>query len=494
MIASRMVSFTDGRDPAAATAMRLVLARAEVLTAAWDDAWTHLADVRRSRPADPAVGAEVAVIEAQVALGDGRPGSRARAEHLAAQAAGIARDAGRPDLACEALEALGSCARLHDLGAAAAAFARALDVAAAGNLRVHRLRILNELGTVEMLRDARGERLEQARSEASRAGAVGLAVGIGANIAALMAMTARFADAMEVASEVELTSQRLGLIPLQAAALLMQGFAMAHQGRSREMEQYLAAAEAAAPGDPDLRACAWAIGRGISALLAEDRIGARQAFARARAEAPDQHARILNPYEGPECCCGRWPPRPATLRSIPHLLELSKGARWPQLWFGAARAVASGADGDAAGASAALNAALDAADRYPVFSALTMRLAAEAAIRDNWEHPASYCAQPMPLSRGCGWAGHQRPAVPSSKRRASRHRGGGRPTPDCRPPGRRRCHHTRGPGTGPARRPPLQPRDRRAAVPLAAHGGKARRRAARQTRLRRPQQPRPPGT
>src|ERR1700733_10551758 len=66
------------------------------------------------------------------------------------------------------------------------------------------------------------------------------------------------------------------------------------------MEQYLAAAEAAAPEDPDLRAGAWAIGRGISALLAEDRIAARRAFARARAKAPDQHARILNPYEGPE--------------------------------------------------------------------------------------------------------------------------------------------------------------------------------------------------
>ena len=49
-VASRMVAVTDGRDPAAATAMRLVLARAAVMTAAWEDAWTQLADVRRSRP------------------------------------------------------------------------------------------------------------------------------------------------------------------------------------------------------------------------------------------------------------------------------------------------------------------------------------------------------------------------------------------------------------------------------------------------------------
>ncbi len=72
-IASRMVTVTDGCDLAAATAMRLVLARAAVMTAAWDNARIKLADVRRSRPADQEAHAEAAVIEAQVALGDGRP-------------------------------------------------------------------------------------------------------------------------------------------------------------------------------------------------------------------------------------------------------------------------------------------------------------------------------------------------------------------------------------------------------------------------------------
>ena len=345
-IATRMVTVTDGRDLAAATAMRLVLARAAVMTARWQDARVQLAEVQRSQPADQAAHVEAAVIHAQVALGDGRPGSRARAEHLAAEAAGIAQEAGRTDLACEALEVLGSCCRLRDLDASATAYARALSLAAAAELRVHRLRILNELGTVEMLRDARGERLEQARAEATRAGAVGLAVGIGTNIAALMAMTAQFDNALEIARDVERTSQRLGLIPLQAAALLIQGFAMAHQGRTREMEQYLAAAEATAPDDPDLRAGAWAIGRGIGALLAEDRSGARQALARARAEAPDQHARILNPYDGPELLL-RVIAAEATQAEIDTAsAAVVKAARWPALWFGAAQAVSRGTAGD----------------------------------------------------------------------------------------------------------------------------------------------------
>ena len=299
-VAARTVAAADGRDPAAATAMRLVLARAAAMTARWDDARVQLGDVRRGGLADPATAAEVALIEAQVALGDGRAGSRAGAEHLAAAAVGLATEAGRPELACEALETLGACARLRDLDAAAAAFRRALDAAAAARLPVHRLRILNELGTVEMLRDARGDRLEQARAEALRAGAVGLATGIGANLAALLAMTARFDDVMDVAGDVERSARRLSLGPLEAAAQLMRGFALAHQGRTREMEQCLSAAEALAPDDPDLRAGAWGIGRGLNALLAEDRDGARRALARARQEAPDQHARILNPYEGPE--------------------------------------------------------------------------------------------------------------------------------------------------------------------------------------------------
>ena len=387
--AARMVAVTDGRDAAAATAMRLILARAAVMTGAWQDARAQVADIRRAAQVNRMTGAELEVIEAQVALGDARPGSREQAERLAARAADSAKGAGRPDLACEALEVAGLAARLYDLDAAQAALARALDVAAAANLRVHRLRILNELGTVEMLRDARGARLEQARSEASRAGAVGLAAGISINIAALMAMTARFDEAVAVAGEAEHTAGRLGLIPLQAAALLMQGFAMAHQGRARDMERCLTAAEAAAPDDPDLVAGAWGIGRGLHALLSEDRIAARQAFARARAEAPGQHARILNPYEGPELLLRALAGEAGTADIEAASTGVVKSARWPELWFGAARAVASGADGDAAGAAASLTGALAAGDCYPVFSALTMRLVAEATIRDGWGDPGT---------------------------------------------------------------------------------------------------------
>jgi DNA-binding CsgD family transcriptional regulator len=115
----------------------------------------------------------------------------------------------------------------------------------------------------------------------------------------------------------------------------------------------------------------------------------RASFARPAAEGPDQHARILNPYEGPELLLQAL----AGEVSLADIKAASAGivqaARWPALWFGAAQAVAAGTAGDGATAAGALTGALTAGDRYPVFSALTMRLAAEAAIRDGWGDPGT---------------------------------------------------------------------------------------------------------
>ena len=72
------------------------------------------------------VAAEVAVLAAHVALGTTRPRAAVEAEHAAASAVGIARQAGRGDLECEALEILGLCARMRNLDDAAAALEGAL--------------------------------------------------------------------------------------------------------------------------------------------------------------------------------------------------------------------------------------------------------------------------------------------------------------------------------------------------------------------------------
>ena len=68
-VAARTVAAADGRDPAAATAMRLILARTAAMTARWDEARAQLAEVRRGGIANPALAAEIALVASA-----GRPG------------------------------------------------------------------------------------------------------------------------------------------------------------------------------------------------------------------------------------------------------------------------------------------------------------------------------------------------------------------------------------------------------------------------------------
>src|SRR6185503_19641388 len=102
----------------------------------------------------------------------------------------------------EALEQAGRIARIRDLDAAAANLRAALAVAAEHRLDYRRLQVLNELGTVEMLRDGRPDRLERAREEALRCGAYGLSTSAGLNLASAYAMTGRATECITLAREV----------------------------------------------------------------------------------------------------------------------------------------------------------------------------------------------------------------------------------------------------------------------------------------------------
>ncbi|MDQ3957251.1 MAG: hypothetical protein M3273_02895, partial [Actinomycetota bacterium] len=114
---------------------------------------------------DPAV----LVLRARLALQTSAGDRRLVAEHLAHQAIAACRDGGAT--ACEALDLAARCARSRSLDDASGLLERALDIAERENLAAWRLRILNELGTVEMLRQADGARLQRALTAARAAGA-----------------------------------------------------------------------------------------------------------------------------------------------------------------------------------------------------------------------------------------------------------------------------------------------------------------------------------
>jgi len=387
-LGSALLSLVEGRDSEVEASVHVLVARAHIGRGAWADARSQLRHARSVGTAGPRIDAEIAVLETECALGEDREGQRAAVEHLAVRAVAMARSAAQPDLEAEGLEQVGRVARMRDLDAASASLRSALTLAGEHDLHYRRLQVLNELGAVEMLRDATPDRLIRARAEAIRCGAFGLGTSAGLNLASAYVMTGRNADAIALAREVAETARRLDQGPILAGCELMEGIAYAFNGDQPSAERHLARAEQLAPDDTDLRAGAWGIGRGIGALVAEDRDGARRAFARAAREAP-RHVRILDAAQGPSLLLAAIAGQTSAELIQSVITEQVHGARWHELWLGAALAVALASEHQLQPASTALQAALAAGERYPLFAALVRRLAVEAAIQTGFTDPIS---------------------------------------------------------------------------------------------------------
>jgi len=161
-----------------------------------------------------------------------------------------------------------------------------------------------------------------------------------------------------------------------------------HEGDTARMEACLREAERLAPSDSDMLSLAWAAGRGITALLREDRAGARRAFE--KADAYPAPARTLNPARGPLLLL-----RAMEGDDVTDLIDAAAGegspdARYPHMWLGFAQAVARGRAGMADDATDAFRAADELARPYRLFGAVARRLVAEAAIRDHWGTPVAW--------------------------------------------------------------------------------------------------------
>ncbi|HEX4686803.1 MAG TPA: AAA family ATPase [Nocardioides sp.] len=120
----------------------LRLARAAIDDRQWRLSEQYVA--RAGRPEDP----RSATLGADAAHGDGRV---IEAETLADRAVSLAESSGSPEQLCDALVTYGRIARLSDLEAANAAFARAAQVAAEHGLAAARVEALLGVGTLELL-------------------------------------------------------------------------------------------------------------------------------------------------------------------------------------------------------------------------------------------------------------------------------------------------------------------------------------------------------
>jgi DNA-binding CsgD family transcriptional regulator len=343
-------------------AVHLLLARAAVAAGVPADAGQHLDAVRALGALGPRRIAQLHAVRAAAVIAGGSTERLALSARLAEQAVTAAGEAGDPELGCEALELLAMALRPRDLTAAAGVLRRELAAAERAGLVLWRLRALNELGTVEAMRDARGDRLCRAHELAVRVGALDTAASVLINLAGLYVMT--------------------DVIP-EALAAVAHGLA----GRRADMEQRLRRAVELAPGDADIAAYATGGARGVVALLFEERAEALAAFARGRelgapirAADPWHTALLVLAVQGD-----------ATVSEVEaELARATAGARFPATWLGYAHAVTLAAAGDRTAAEAAFRKAERAASRYPLFRAIALRLAAEAALEHPFGDPVTW--------------------------------------------------------------------------------------------------------
>ena len=387
-----------GQGGATATAragIHLRLAHAAVDGTRWAAASTHLDAAKGLLAAGPhpALSAHAAVLDAEIAFA-ANDVAQARRQAEGVLAAGDAS----PEVCCHALELLGRCQRMNDLGAARDTFERALAVADGAQLAVWRLRALHELGTIEIFDHAGTGRLVEARRTADELGALSTGAVIDLQLSA--AYITRFAldEAERHARSALAISERLGLAKVRAIVLLFLGEVYALRRERAEMERYFALAGSAAPGDAEVEGSVWAGGRGMIALLDDDRAGAVQALGRGIS--------ILNtlPQQGPAAYRGLWPlllaadgdPRaPAAIAQARRLgLTVNRANRG---MLGYAEAILAGRDGDRQRATEAARVADGELVHFAVWADLARLCAAEPALADGWGQPESW----LEAAAGC---------------------------------------------------------------------------------------------
>jgi DNA-binding CsgD family transcriptional regulator len=368
-------------------AVHLLLARAAVGAGVPADAEQHLDTVSGLGIVSPRQIAQLRVVRAAAVIAGGSAERFALSGRLAEQAVAAADEAGDPELSCEALELLAMSLRPRDLTAAAGVLRRELGTAGRAGLVLWRLRALNELGTVEAMRDARGDRLRRAYELAIRVGALDTAASTLINLAGLYVMTDVIPEALAAAGQGRQLAAPLGAAQAVAAATALEAVAHGLAGRRADMEQGLRRAVELAPDDADIAAYATGGARGVVALLFEERAEALAAFARGRelgapirAADPWHTALLVRAVQGD-----------ATVSEVEaELARAAFGARWPAAWLGYAHAVTLAAAGDRTGAEAAFRKAERAASRYPLFRAIALRLAAEAALDHPFGEPVTW--------------------------------------------------------------------------------------------------------
>lgn len=368
------------------------------------------------------------VVAAHLELDMPGPGQLRKAEAIARRAVTVAEQVPLPIVACQAWQLLGALTRTRDPDEATACLERSRGIAVQYDLPIWEIHALVRLGLDDALRDGSVERLEQARQQATRLGAVTARYQAEVNIALQVILRGEFDAAETLIEEVLADTTRLKLLETTQHMLVLRAVLNGHRGRRREMDRALA----------DLRECEGdqaqyaprvrGLARALCALLEEDRDQARKDLAvalSAEQTSPTTFhlagryglSLLLDALAGDVDWAGY-----EQITSVP-----AARLRWDRQFALFARAVLAGREGRKAEAEAAVAEALRVGAPYAMGQQLGLRLVGEAAFADGWGEPAEWLRTAEDYFHGNGTtavAGACRALLRSTGNRVAQRRNG----------------------------------------------------------------------
>lgn len=392
----------DERSVQRGIEVRLGLARALVGAGRPDEAEPHLTDATTLADglADAAWDARVAVVAAEVERVRGRTGTAIRRCDDA-----LAADRLPPEVRCELLAIRGRCLRLRDLGRAERDFEAARAVAHTHGLRWWEAHVLHELGTIDLLDTLRTDRLEAARRAAVAAGAPATEAMADFHLASALVARGESRRGRAVAQRCERLARRLGLAVVAYVGVVTARSHVVDRDRVAATRE-VARIEREHGDDAAVAASVLSHVSALDAMLDGDRVGALAALDRA-VDLLERHPGHHDPHRG------WWALLRCTEAGDDAAVEQAAAAagsdtRLNRVGVAAAAAVVTGRRGTPADAEERWRAVARDLDGFAVDGApraLTLWLAAPAALADGWGDPQAWLADVVRWSAPLGYDG-----------------------------------------------------------------------------------------
>jgi DNA-binding CsgD family transcriptional regulator len=312
-----------------------------------------------------------------------------RAEETARRAVAVAEQVPLPIVACQAWQLLGALTRTRDPDEATACLERSRSIAVQYDLPIWEIHALVRLGLDDALREGSVERLEQARQQATRLGAVTAGYQAEVNIALQVILRGEFDAAEALIDSVLADTTRLKLLETAQHMLVLRAVLNGHRGRRRDMDRALADLRELDGDQVQYAPRVHGLARALCALVEDDRDQARAelAIALAAEETSPTTFHLAGRYglnlllttlagESDEAAY-------AEITSVP-----AARLRWDRQFALFARAVLVGRTGG--DAVEVVREALHVGEPYALGRNLGLRLVGEAALAEGWGEPVEW--------------------------------------------------------------------------------------------------------